>query len=67
VPRYRFKFVGAVPRYRLDWIVLAYLRAAIGNWSRERLLAMDANSITAMDRAIKRGLERPPEDPARAA
>jgi hypothetical protein len=40
---------------------------AVGAWSRERLVAMDADFVERMRAAIERGLERPPEDSARAA
>jgi hypothetical protein len=38
-----------------------------GGWTREQLLCMDADFCAAMNHAIKRGLERSPEAPDRAA
>jgi hypothetical protein len=38
-----------------------------GGWTREQLLCMDADFCAAMKHAIKRGLERSPEAPDRAA
>jgi len=40
---------------------------AVGAWSRERLIRMDADFVERMQRAIASGKEKPPEDPTRAA
>jgi hypothetical protein len=39
----------------------------VGDYSRERLIKMDAKFCERMQRAIERGLERPPDAERRAA
>jgi hypothetical protein len=39
----------------------------IGEWTRERLIRMDARFCAAMQAAIERGLERRPDGESRAA